>query len=93
MKQPKWWKKPDWRQSRRLLVGSVLVFLALFLLGWGFENSHPVVFQVLTGLGLAVLAAGGVQNLLFCRCPHCGRSLSNLRLQPAEFCPYCGKRL
>ena len=87
-------KKPDWRQSRRLWVSSLLVFLALFVLGWGFENSHPAVFQVLTGLGFAVLVAGAVQNLLFCRCPHCGRSLSYLRmLQPAEFCPYCGERL
>ncbi len=41
-------------------------------------------------LGIAVLiAAFGVQ-LLFCRCPHCGKSLARIR---GDFCPHCGKRI
>ena len=63
---------------------------------WNSPELSPEVVGWVEGAkaaGFAVLVAGAVQNLLFCRCPHCGRSLSYLRMQPAEFCPYCGERL
>ena len=41
-------------------------------------------------LGIAVLIAALGVKLLFCRCPHCGRSLDRSR---GDFCPYCGRRI
>ena len=56
---PHWLKKPDWRQSRRLLVGSVLVFMALFLLGCG------LFWEVLTPLYLS-RSVGDPRDVLAC---------------------------
>ena len=71
------------------------IFLALLAAGFLIGALGSVITSRIGGaiagtLGIAVLiAALGVQ-LLFCRCPHCGRSLDRTR---GDFCPYCGRRI
>lgn len=44
-------------------------------------------------LGFLAIVAGIATDLLFYRCPHCGKSLISVRGSIPSFCPFCGRPL
>ena len=71
------WKKLFWG-----CMGAVAV---LVLLGLTLRVIVFFVLGLLAGCAVAVLGAAKL------RCPHCGKSVRELR--PDKTCPYCGKKV
>lgn len=67
--------------TNALAVAGILVML----LGQGVENITVAV------LGLLLLVAGLAVQLIFWRCPSCGRYLG--RSSGIAYCPHCGEPL
>lgn len=80
-------KKPTYRQSYRLLY---VFFGAAFFLGF---IAAVLEFEPLIYIGMAVVLAGVIQSVIFCRCPHCGRLLGMRRGGMPAYCPDCGEKL
>ena len=47
----------------------------------------------LTYIGAAFMAAGVIIGIFKCRCPSCGRHVSDNAPLLTEYCPYCGEKL
>lgn len=58
-----------------LFVAGVLILLLSYI--------HIIFLPI----GLVVAASSIVPNILFNKCPHCGR---NLGTSAGDYCPYCG---
>lgn len=69
--------------SNALAVAGILVML----LGQGVENI------VVAVLGLVLIVAGVVVQLIFWRCPSCGRYLGRPHFGSMNYCPHCGAPL
>lgn len=44
-------------------------------------------------LGLAVIVAGFIIRIAFCRCPHCRRGFNTPNFILPKYCPHCGEDL
>ena len=75
--------------GRAKFVSNVLfgAGILVMLLGRGFENILTAV------LGLLIIVAGAAVQLIFWRCPSCGRYLGRSTFGDIEYCPHCGAPL
>lgn len=81
----------NYRTAYRLSICLWIAGGPLFVLGMLFPFFPK--FQWLLRLGLILLIAGIAIDLLFYRCPHCGKSLCGVRGALPSFCPFCGRPL
>ena len=75
--------------GRGRFVSNVLfgVGILVMLIGQGVENILVAV------LGLLIIVAGAAVQLIFWRCPSCGRYLGRSTFGDIEYCPHCGAPL
>lgn len=66
------------------LLRSVIMIAGLLLMILGLSN---VPLQM---IGLIVMISGFIPDLLYNRCPYCGKWLKRF---DGEYCPYCGNRV
>ena len=77
----------EWRlASRALGVLGGIPFVIAFCIGDMMRNP-------LTYIGAAFMAAGVIIGIFKCRCPGCGRHVSDNTPLLAGHCPYCGEKL
>lgn len=68
------------RIYRLLFIGMVTAFVGIVL-----GMQMPVIT-----LGLLLMAASAILQIVFYRCPHCGKMLNR---RTGEYCPKCGKKV
>ena len=72
---------------------SLVVMCLLSLIGFPimvFSTSTGTTNSVLLVIGCCFVFAGLIVNLIFWKCPHCGRHLPKAGFG-MEYCPYCGE--
>jgi len=76
-------KKYKPRQIRKILLIAVVIGLAVVMTG-------EYLFQKLiyNMVGMGIIIATVIFDVIFYRCPHCGRFLSK---STGQFCPFCGE--
>lgn len=72
--------KPKAAEKLVILLAFVGVVVMLF------GDFIPILWAV----GAVIALSSIIPNLLFYRCPYCGRMLGKIS---ASFCPHCGKRI
>lgn len=85
---------PSPRRSHRLKDIGIIVSLALLGLGWmviTVDGPEALCIALMAG-AMVVLFLGVGQCLLYCCCPHCGKSF-NIRARFPDFCPHCGTKM
>lgn len=70
------------KTAEKLIILLVVVGFVVILLGY--------FIPVLWAVGAAIALSSILPNILFYRCPHCGRMLGKFR---GSFCPHCGERI
>lgn len=74
-------------RSHYVTIALGIAGILVMLLGQGFENILVAV------LGLLIIVAGAAIQLIFWRCPSCGRYLGRSTFGDIEYCPHCGAPL
>lgn len=79
------------KKSRILMWTGFAVGILIMVIGTGFEDEK--VIGGFFAVGTVVFLAALVQAFVFYNCPHCGKSLMDVRGDVPDYCPNCGKKL
>ena len=67
------------KRARKLICFLFVAGVLILLLSY--------IYIIFLPIGLVVAASSIVPNILFNKCPHCGR---NLGRSAGDYCPFCG---
>ena len=76
-----------------MIAGIAIILLPNMIWNLGNADFSAKTVTIIGVSGVGVMMAGIVIGAIYYRCPHCSKSLMNIRGAMPEFCPYCGQRL